>query len=685
MYFVENNIGYYFETFTQIPTLQNVKKLYVHDAPIEIITLFYALTEENVLQGIGDKYFGDGLFGPNDVGKESIGAVTITSNVTELFSFIDYLCFKQNDKYYYIDTNTGEFLPIESWGYFNKKPIDNIKQILTPCTSGFIYLDNNDDMYYGINDFYNDAIGSSYTCYNKYYRTGLKRIPISNIKDIVFSENGLTTLYVLTEDGKVYGKGQNDRGQLGLGDNINRDEYTLLPIDNVKKIDAGNDHTIVLKNDGTVWVTGVNAWGNLGLGNTTDQNTFKQVTTPNVKFKDIGAYNIYSVLIDEDGNLYGAGSGARNGSGKDGNTITFTKNTILPSPVKELIGSAMGFVTVVLLEDKTVWICGDDHNEIFGATNSLNFVKLHDFNNIEKIVINSDIAAMLLINSNKELFMLGDNFIKLNNFDPEFILTPLKIADNVKDVYIERKNIFYIKEDNTLWSCGINFGQMSKDITPFWTYIDHVKVAENIKECFPRETAEQNTSDFIFIKDLNGHIYTTGNNVYGQLGFHELDENHIAEEVFKLTKLKNPSEFKNGNSTVIIDGKFVNVKSFASSKNHSYIITDNGDIYIKGSNEHGQLDVESSYIENYQYYCTNTSIKEIECGNDFTLFLIEGGYVAVYGKDTKDQLIPFEQQGQGILANINHIRVIDDITVVENMDNEIYFAYKGSGFVKKDK
>lgn len=698
--FIDKGAEFY-ETFTQIPTLQNIKKIYAHMAPSDIIASFYALTEDNVLQGIGTRYFGGGEFGPDYIEADPIGAVTITSNVTEAFYFYCYLCFKQNDKYYYIDVDTGEFLPIESCGYFkpwgyNTKPIDNIKQILTPFTSGFVYLDDNDDMYYGLSEYLAFYSGSSYACYNKYYRTGLKRMPISNIKDIVFSENGLKTVYVLTEDGKVYGKGSNVYGQLGLGDNIDRDEYTLLPIDNVKKIDTGNEHTIILKNDGTVWSTGRNPWGNLGLGNYTDQNTFKQVTTPNVKFKDIGVYNVYSILIDENGNLYGAGSGHRNGSGSNSNIATFTKCTSLPSPVKELIGCSNGYNTVVLLEDKTVWTCGE-YNKSFGLVDSLNFVKIHDFNNIEKVVINPDITAMLLINSNKELFILGDNKIKVGNSNQATITTPLKIADNVKDVYMERKNVFYIKEDNTLWSYGLNFGQISPDITPFWTYIDNVKVAENIKECFPRETAVTCNSDFIFIKDLNGHIYATGNNVYGQLGFHELDENYKAEEIYKFTKLENPSEFKNGNLITVIDNKYVNVKSFASSKNHSFIITDNGDVYFKGNNEHGQLPTESSYTTNYQYMGNNieagADIKEIECGETFTLILYGSksqipdfvNNLIVIGTDPKGQLSAnFNPSRIILLKNINHVKVIDDITIVEDMNNEIYVAYKGSGFINKE-
>jgi alpha-tubulin suppressor-like RCC1 family protein len=65
--------------------------------------------------------------------------------------------------------------------------------------------------------------------------------------------------------------GHNDKGQLGLGTqgeefNTNAFKFlnTLLPIDNIKQVSAGNKHSLALSSDGTVWSWGDNDYGQLG-------------------------------------------------------------------------------------------------------------------------------------------------------------------------------------------------------------------------------------------------------------------------------------------------------------------------------------------------------------------------------------------------------------------------------------
>ena len=46
-----------------------------------------------------------------------------------------------------------------------------------------------------------------------------------------------------------------------------------------------SNHSLILKNDGTLWGCGQNSYGQLGLGDNTDRNTFTQITanTDNIK------------------------------------------------------------------------------------------------------------------------------------------------------------------------------------------------------------------------------------------------------------------------------------------------------------------------------------------------------------------------------------------------------------------
>ena len=88
---------------------------------------------------------------------------------------------------------------------------------------------------------------------------------------------------ILVEDGTVFACGGNGDGQLGLGDNDNRDTFTAVPDlpEGVvaKQVIAGANgaHTMILANDGTMFACGSNEKGQLGLGDYENKNTFTPV------------------------------------------------------------------------------------------------------------------------------------------------------------------------------------------------------------------------------------------------------------------------------------------------------------------------------------------------------------------------------------------------------------------------
>lgn len=58
---------------------------------------------------------------------------------------------------------------------------------------------------------------------------------------------------IVLSNGDVYTTGNNNRGQLGIGNNIVQYEYIKVPnIENALEISCGNEHMIVLLKDGTV-------------------------------------------------------------------------------------------------------------------------------------------------------------------------------------------------------------------------------------------------------------------------------------------------------------------------------------------------------------------------------------------------------------------------------------------------
>jgi alpha-tubulin suppressor-like RCC1 family protein len=88
-----------------------------------------------------------------------------------------------------------------------------------------------------------------------------------------------TTLYVLTSDGKVLGRGTNDYGQLGTGSSsqiVQTDFSQVFPDQSqaaYTQISTGYTHVLALRSDGSVSVVGGNEHGQLCNGTTLDQYT----------------------------------------------------------------------------------------------------------------------------------------------------------------------------------------------------------------------------------------------------------------------------------------------------------------------------------------------------------------------------------------------------------------------------
>ena len=94
---------------------------------------------------------------------------------------------------------------------------------------------------------------------------------------------------ILKNDGTLWGCGYNGYGQLGLGDTTNRTTFTQVTTngDDVKSIYCGGYHTLILKNDGTLWGCGYNQYGQLGLGDTNSKSTFTEITTNTDDIKEV--------------------------------------------------------------------------------------------------------------------------------------------------------------------------------------------------------------------------------------------------------------------------------------------------------------------------------------------------------------------------------------------------------------
>lgn len=87
--------------------------------------------------------------------------------------------------------------------------------------------------------------------------------------EITGNVSSISTFYyhsmIIKDDGKLYGAGFNETGQLGADTTLENIPMFVPVMEDVEFVSAGNNHTMIIKKDGTLWATGYNGYGQLGI------------------------------------------------------------------------------------------------------------------------------------------------------------------------------------------------------------------------------------------------------------------------------------------------------------------------------------------------------------------------------------------------------------------------------------
>ena len=385
------------------------------------------------------------------------------------------------------------------------------------------------------------------------------KLGISPVKQIIAAH---WEIFVLYEDGDLYAMGMNNIGQLGIGNTATPYKLTLTATSVVKvaTASAGYDidqcSTLILRTDGTVWGCGNNDYGQLGVGTVTNYETSwvqslipAGVGTPINIFINDSLYAT-SYIITDTGKVLATGYNAHGklGNGSTTNGSAFSKIIMLDEYfVVDLVtiggtrsgtGRYVRCSTMCLTDTGLVFGWGANINGELGiGTTTTELVPVDvtttipapydPFTNPIVKLINgkAEFGLFGLLSQNGDLFMAGNNgYGQIGDGTTTTTTTWYHTMSNVKQVevllgrqYCYFKTIFAITNDDKLYSWGYNGeGQTCQNHTTnvlVPTLVDF-EYSDKIVQI---SCGGYSSANNIFILIEDGRVFACGNNDYQQI------------------------------------------------------------------------------------------------------------------------------------------------------------------------
>ncbi len=140
---------------------------------------------------------------------------------------------------------------------------------------------------------------------------------------------GIDITVFLTEQGRCFACGKNDYGKLGIGDNESKNRPTeisfahlnLVAGDKIKQIFIGHDHSIYITEKGRYLACGMNNEGQLGVGDNDNKNRPTEISfahlnlAPDDKIKQVFCTFNYTMYLTEQGRCFACGANYFGGLG----------------------------------------------------------------------------------------------------------------------------------------------------------------------------------------------------------------------------------------------------------------------------------------------------------------------------------------------------------------------------------
>jgi alpha-tubulin suppressor-like RCC1 family protein len=338
-------------------------------------------------------------------------------------------------------------------------------------------------------------------------------------------------------NGKAYGAGYNNLGQLGLGDTEHRHVFTeiaSLSDKNITAFDVGFYHVLALSDEGKVYGAGRNENGELGLIDTNDRTVFTAVSSlKNRNITAIAAGQAYSLALSNEGKVYAAGK-STDGSLGLGYTERSTAFTEVPSlGGKNITAITTGnFHSLALSDEGKVYTVGRNSDGQLGLGDTSVgrnvFIEISSLSGIVAIAAGSHYS--LALSSEGKVYAAGRNKegqLGLGDTNSSNTFTEVtSLSDkNVTAIAAGQSQTLILTDDGKVYVVGGNeYGQLGLGDTISRQAFTEVPNLGNI-------TAIAAGDVHSLALSYEGKVYVTGRNANGQLGLGDTNNSNTFTEV----------------------------------------------------------------------------------------------------------------------------------------------------------